>query len=111
MILKLLKTTFLRLANILNHFEKNNVWKVVKEVRSKFLTDNLEPECNIVNTLVSEDSIKDNMEIVMSKLNLEIMTCYPIENLTLENIYDAADTQWHLGVHDLKSRKSKFSVK
>ena len=89
--MKLLKTTFLRLANILNHFEKNNVWKVVKEVRSKFLTDNLEPECNIVNTLVSEDSIKDNMEIVMSKLNLEIMTCYPIENLTLENIYDAAD--------------------
>ena len=53
---------------------QENVWKIVKQIRKSFLSQNTEPECQDHETLLSDSYIKDNIDVVEEKLKLNIET-------------------------------------
>ena len=61
-----------RFVNILHitKFGKEYTWKLVKDIRKFFLSKNINPECNSLETLLSIDLIRDNVMKVKEKLNL-----------------------------------------
>ena len=61
-----------RFVNVLNGTQNDNaVWKIVKEIRIKFLIDSVEPQCNKYKTLIDLSNIDKNIKAIENKLNLE----------------------------------------
>ena len=54
----------------MKQFDQENVWKIVKETRKSFLSQHKNPECLDDGTLLSDNSIKDNIDTVEKKLKL-----------------------------------------
>ena len=68
-----------------NHIDIDNIWKIVKQVRKKFLTVIVDTECqDIVNQIASEN-IKAIIDDVQKYLTINATDYDPDENVT-ENI-------------------------
>ena len=50
--------------------ENNVIWKIVQEIRKSLLTNEKEPKCNIQNTLLSNDFVKNNTLRLQGELNI-----------------------------------------
>ena len=48
----------------MKQFDQENVWKIIKETRKLFLSQHKNPVCLDDGTLLSEISIKDNIDTV-----------------------------------------------
>ena len=55
----------------MTNLDQENVWKLVKETRKSFLSQNNDPECQDLDTLLSDSYIKGNIDIVEEKLKLD----------------------------------------
>ena len=51
-------------------FDKDSVWKIVKEIRKSFLLKYTEPDCQVYKTLLSDSNINDNIKNLAENLNL-----------------------------------------
>ena len=69
-------------------FDQKNVWKIVKKIRKSFLSQLKDPKCQVL--LLSDSDIKDNIDVVEEKLNLNI-EIDPNENVSDETLQFTAD--------------------
>ena len=74
--------------------DQKNVWKIVKQIRKSFLSQNTEPECIYGTTLLSESLLsdsymKDNIDVVEEKLKLKIEITQN-KNVSVETLQFAA---------------------
>ena len=70
--------------------DQKNVWKYVRQIRKSFLSQNSDPDCQYHNTLLSDNYIKDNIDIVEEKLKLT-KTTTPHKNVSNKSLKFSAN--------------------
>ena len=80
-----------RLVNMLDRtkLDQKHFWKIVKQIRKSFLSQNIDPTCQEENTLLSNDYIKNSIDDVEEELKLNIAIT-PNKNATFESLQFAA---------------------
>ena len=70
--------------------DQKNVWKYVRQIRKSFLSQNSDPDCQYHDTLLSDNYIKDNIDIVEEKLKLT-KTTTPHKNVSNKSLKFSAN--------------------
>ena len=90
-----------RLVNMLamTQINENEIWKIVTETRKTFLFDNTNIKCQNDETLLSDTSIKYNMDIVEEKLMMnESYSLTTNENISMDILKIAAELYTYLNI-------------
>ena len=73
----------------MTQLDQDDIWKIVKRIRISFLSKYEHPQCNYLETLLSDENIKDITKSLADGLNLNISTV-PRKNVTDESLQTAA---------------------
>ena len=68
-----------------NHIDIDNIWKIVKQVRKRFLSDNDDRQCQEDENQIANDDIKTNIDNVKKYLTINA-TDYESHENVIENI-------------------------
>ena len=74
----------------ITEYNRNDVWKLVKEIRRSFLSKNIEQDCNDQGTLINDENIKENIKKVQEKLNIN-------KSMIIETISKTSCQQYYCG--------------